>query len=65
MQGVIVTRKLQISIVGGEGTPHELQLARSLGRIIAEHDLTLVTGGMDGIMEAASLGAFDGTASSF
>jgi len=52
--------KLQIGVMGsagGEITEPQLELARRLGRRIAEHDATIVTGACPGLPHAAVLGA--------
>lgn len=59
-------RKLQIGIIGGEEknlSSNEkikiLEIARELGEKIAKNDAILITGGMSGVMEAASRGAYE------
>jgi uncharacterized protein (TIGR00725 family) len=48
----------QISVFGaGVPTPQERALAEEVGRLLAEAGATLVTGGLSGVMEAASRGA--------
>jgi uncharacterized protein (TIGR00725 family) len=48
----------QISVFGaGEPTPDEERLAEEVGRLLAEAGVTLVTGGLGGVMDAASRGA--------
>src|SRR5262249_14593132 len=48
----------QISVFGaGVPTPRERELASEVGRLLAEAGATLVTGGLGGVMEAASRGA--------
>jgi uncharacterized protein (TIGR00725 family) len=48
----------QISVFGaGAPTPREQALAEQVGRLLAEAGATLVTGGLSGVMEAASRGA--------
>lgn len=48
----------QISVFGaGEPTPDEEHLAEQVGRLLAEAGVTLVTGGLGGVMDAASRGA--------
>src|SRR3954447_6983965 len=48
----------QISVFGaGVPTPHERELAAQVGRLLAAAGVTLVTGGLSGVMEAASRGA--------
>lgn len=48
-----------IAVIGGgrEADPAVLQTARDVGRLVAERKALLVTGGLGGIMEAASRGA--------
>jgi uncharacterized protein (TIGR00725 family) len=51
----------QISVFGaGAPTPQERELAEQVGRLLAEAGATLVTGGLGGVMEAASRGAAAG-----
>jgi uncharacterized protein (TIGR00725 family) len=48
----------QISVFGaGVPTEREAALAEEVGRLLAEAGVTLVTGGLGGVMEAASRGA--------
>jgi uncharacterized protein (TIGR00725 family) len=48
----------QISVFGaGQATPEEAAAAEEVGRLLAEAGATLVTGGLGGVMEAASRGA--------
>jgi uncharacterized protein (TIGR00725 family) len=48
----------QISVFGaGVPTERETALAAEVGRLLAEAGVTLVTGGLGGVMEAASRGA--------
>lgn len=54
--------KIQIGVMGSAGgaiTDEELDLARRLGRRIAERDCTIVTGACPGLPHAAVLGAHD------
>jgi uncharacterized protein (TIGR00725 family) len=54
--------KTQIGIMGSAGgaiTDDELELARRLGRRIAHHDCTIVTGACPGLPHAAVLGAHE------
>jgi len=48
-----------IAVIGGgrEFDPAVLQMARDVGRLVAERKAVLVTGGLGGVMEAASRGA--------
>jgi uncharacterized protein (TIGR00725 family) len=53
-------RKVQISVIGASMTPADADLARAaeeVGRRIAAAGATLVSGGLGGVMEAASRGA--------
>jgi len=53
-----MTRAPQISVIGaGAGDPELLALAEEVGRRIAEGGAVVVTGGLGGVMEAASRGA--------
>ncbi len=48
---------LRISVIGaGEASPEECRLAEAVGRSLAEAGAVVVTGGMGGVMEAASRG---------
>ena len=50
-----MTRKLQISVVGGGASDEELLgAAEEVGRLIAQAGAVLVCGGWGGVMEAAS-----------
>ena len=50
--------KRLIGVIGAGIADDELcERAREVGRLLAEHDCTLVTGGLRGVMEAASQGA--------
>jgi uncharacterized protein (TIGR00725 family) len=54
--------KIQIGVMGSAGgaiTDGELELARRLGRRIAERDCTIVTGACPGLPHAAVLGAHE------
>ncbi len=54
--------KIQIGVMGSAGgiiTNADLELARRLGRRIAERDATIVTGACPGIPHAAVLGAHE------
>jgi uncharacterized protein (TIGR00725 family) len=49
---------VQVAVVGaGEYEETRCNLAREMGRKIAEHGHVLITGGLGGVMEAASEGA--------
>ena len=51
-------RRRLIGVIGSAlGTPEQLELARTVGRLIAERDAVLVCGGMTGVMQAAAQGA--------
>jgi len=44
---------------GDDPAPHILEAARTVGRLLAERGAVLLTGGLGGVMEAASAGARD------
>ena len=49
---------MQVSVIGdAEATPAITGIARELGAQLARHGITILTGGMGGVMEAASAGA--------
>jgi len=49
---------LRISVIGaGEASPEECRLAEAVGRRLAEAGAIVVTGGLGGVMEAASRGS--------
>jgi uncharacterized protein (TIGR00725 family) len=51
-------RKPLVAIIGtSDASPAEAKVAEEAGRLIAEHGWALVTGGLGGVMEAASRGA--------
>jgi uncharacterized protein (TIGR00725 family) len=53
-----VTRRRQVSVIGAsQGDDELLAKAEAIGRGLAEAGLTIVCGGMGGVMEAASKGA--------
>jgi uncharacterized protein (TIGR00725 family) len=53
-----VTRRRQVSVIGAsEGDDELLAKAEAIGRGLAEAGLTIVCGGLGGVMEAASKGA--------
>ena len=52
-------RKIVAVIGGSEASEKHLKTAEQVGRLIAEKNAILVTGGMGGIMTAASKGAKD------
>jgi len=59
---------LRISVIGaGEASPEERRLAEAVGRALAEAGAVVVTGGLGGVMEAASKGCVEagGTALGF
>jgi uncharacterized protein (TIGR00725 family) len=48
----------QLSVFGaGDATREQIALAEEVGRLLAEAGVALVTGGLGGVMEAASRGA--------
>lgn len=48
----------QLSVFGaGDATPQQAELAEEVGRLVAEAGVALVTGGLGGVMQAASHGA--------
>lgn len=50
-------RKLIIGVIGaGHASPHGLDNAYQVGRLIAEKGATLICGGLGGVMESASRG---------
>ncbi|MEN8148345.1 MAG: TIGR00725 family protein [Planctomycetota bacterium] len=52
--------KTIVSVIGGGSCSHEdCTVARELGRLLAERGWILVTGGLGGVMEAASRGAHE------
>ena len=51
-------RRRIIGIIGGaEPTAHEEAWAERVGRLLGERDVAILTGGLGGVMEAASRGA--------
>jgi uncharacterized protein (TIGR00725 family) len=55
-----MTRRRQVSVIGAsEGDEELLAKAEAVGRGLAEAGLTIVCGGMGGVMEAASRGAVE------
>lgn len=55
----MITRKPIVGVVGGsECTPEDYVDAEVVGRLLAENEAILVCGGLGGVMEAASKGAF-------
>jgi uncharacterized protein (TIGR00725 family) len=56
----VKSRRITIGVIGGaEAHPESSMLAYDVGRLIAGNDAILVCGGLSGIMEAASKGAFE------
>ena len=55
--GTGIKRKIIAVIGGAEASEKHLKIAEQVGRLIAERNAILVTGGMGGIMSAASKGA--------
>jgi hypothetical protein len=54
-------QKLRIGVIGGAAPdPKFRQIARDVGRLIAEKGAILVCGGLSGVMEAAARGAKEG-----
>jgi uncharacterized protein (TIGR00725 family) len=50
--------KKRIGLIGGSApAPKHLQLAETMGRLIAENGFVLVNGGLKGVMEASARGA--------
>jgi uncharacterized protein (TIGR00725 family) len=48
----------RVAVVGGgRASPEELEVAREVGRLLAEAGAVVVTGGLGGVMEAASRGS--------
>ncbi|MGW8268192.1 MAG: TIGR00725 family protein [Longimicrobiales bacterium] len=51
---------LRVSVIGaGEASPEECRLAEAVGRTLAEAGAMVITGGMGGVMEAASRGCWE------
>ena len=59
MSGTLSTRRPVLAVVGSSGSvdPALLEAAEALGRAAIEAGFRLISGGRDGIMEAASRGA--------
>ena len=56
-----MSRRPIVAVIGaGQATPLESERAYRVGRKIAEKGATVLTGGLWGVMEAASHGAHDG-----
>ena len=52
-------RKSVVAIIGGSTcTPEQANLARDVGRLLAEHDCMVVCGGRTGVMKAVCEGAW-------
>lgn len=52
-----ISPPLRISVVGaGDASPEECRLAEAVGKALAEAGAVVVTGGLGGVMEAASRG---------
>ena len=57
-----MTRRLIVSVVGDASVPEESEAylaARELGRLLVDAGFRVMTGGLRGVMEAASRGAHD------
>jgi uncharacterized protein (TIGR00725 family) len=55
-----MNRKIQVAIVGDYGAgKKECDFAYEAGKVMAERDLTVLTGGKGGVMEAAGKGALE------
>jgi uncharacterized protein (TIGR00725 family) len=53
-------RRVAVAVIGaGTCNPRTAEVAYEVGRLIAKRGAVLVTGGMTGVMEAASRGAHD------
>lgn len=53
-----MTRRPIVAVIGtAEATPEQAALAEELGRLLVEHGCRVLTGGLGGVMEAASRGA--------
>jgi len=66
--GTAVERPLRISVIGaGQASPEECRLAEAVGRALAEAGAVVMTGGLGGVMAAASKGCVEagGTAVGF
>ena len=58
LEGPPLSRRLRIGVMGaGLCTPEIERLAEEVGRLIADHQAVLISGGRGGVMEAASRGA--------
>ena len=54
------TKKIQVAVVGDYGTGEkEYAFAYELGKLLAQKDLIILTGGKGGVMEAAGKGAME------
>jgi len=59
---ILLTKKVQILVVGHNDdgcTPHHEKIAYDIGYEVAKSDCVLLTGGLGGVMKAASHGAHD------
>ncbi|MDP8253837.1 MAG: TIGR00725 family protein [Candidatus Kaelpia aquatica] len=53
-----IKNRQRIAVIGGsKATAEILEMAKECGRLIAKNNAILVTGGLGGVMEAASMGA--------
>lgn len=53
--------RLNISVIGGSrAEPKYLKMAYEAGKLLAERDVTLICGGLGGVMEEVARGARDG-----
>ena len=53
-------KALQVTVIGDSKTSEgAFQLAYEIGKLLAELNITTITGGRGGIMEAANKGAYD------
>jgi uncharacterized protein (TIGR00725 family) len=60
MRNRAMAERRQVAVIGAGGCPQDSELARlaeEVGRLLAEAGVTLVCGGREGVMEAASRGA--------
>lgn len=52
-------RRVQVAVIGaGDCSSEEASAAGEIGRILAENEAILISGGMGGVMEASCRGAF-------
>ena len=61
LSSILLTKKIQILIVGhnDDCTPDHEKIAYEIGYEVAKSDCVLITGGLGGVMRAASHGAHD------